>query len=424
MQIHFLFKVFRKNKNKTPIFGNNYDMNTELQSFFGRFTKAELSDILGFFDQPVDKNTKKAGLVDQTTHFIGGNPRAWMYMLPESDLMLLRDMVSAGPGQWVELLNPDYPSLLEMLGLIYIDDRDKDFVYACLDEALFFPVAAIIDHVIAEKRADGSFEIEHIALGLLNLYGVITVEAFVKQAFDMLDDDSRGADEFLKVAENRLIAMQRVFYKGEMYLVSPYAYEHEKLIDGWKKFPGKRKFASFTREQALYAGCDAPFCAYGHGTPEYDAAWAVLEDLGYDRQDVLDCLNEVWVNSQYSTDEACAEAMFSCINDRIDSFDTFEEYRKSIGIIAEYANSVPKWVLKGHTSDETGFLKLSIEVDESGFEEELSKLDGNKKGPDEQSSPLGEFYRYNMAVRHVGPDDPCPCGSGLSYRRCHGKILN
>ena len=207
-------------------------MNAALKSFFGRFTKAELSEILSFFDQPVEKNARKAGLVEQASLFIGGNPRAWMYMLPESDLMLLRDLVSAGPGQWIELLNPDYPSMLEMLGLIYIDDRDKDFVYACLEESLFFPVAAIIDHVIAEKRSDGSFEIEHLALGLLNLYGVVTVENFVHQAFEMLDEDGNGAEEFARIVENRLVATQRVDYKGEVYLVSPYVYECEKLIDG------------------------------------------------------------------------------------------------------------------------------------------------------------------------------------------------
>ncbi len=399
-------------------------MDTALKSFFGRFTKAELGDILGFFDQPVEKSARKASLVEQASSFIGGNPRAWMYMLPESDLMLLRDLVSAGQGQWVELVNPDYPSMLEMLGLIYIDDRDKDFVYACLDESLFFPVAAIIDHVIAEKRADGSFEVERLALGLLNIYGVVTVEAFVKQAFDMLEDTGNGAEEFVKIAENRLVSMQRVSYKGEMYLVSPYAYEYEKLIDGWNQFPGKRGFASFTRDEALYAGSDAPFCGFGHGTPEYDAAKDVLEDLGYDRQDVLDCLNEVWVNAQYSMDDACAEALFSCINDKIDEIDTFEEYRKCIDTIAEYANSVPKWLLKGHTSNETDLLRLSIKVDESSFEEEVSRLADTKKGPEDPAGPLNEFYRYNMAVRHVGPDDPCPCGSGLSYRRCHGKILN
>ena len=398
-------------------------MDRTLIRFFNRFTKDELSYILEFFDQPLEKNEKKAGLVDRTAGLIGDNPRAWMYMLTESDLMLLRDLVSAGPGQWVELLNPDYPYMLEMLNLIYIDDTNKDFVYASLDEALYSHVASIIDHVIAEKRVDGSFETERLALGLLNLYGVITVEGFVQQAFDMMDDGSNRGEQFARIAENRLVAIQRATYKGEMYLVSPYAYEFEKLIDGWAEFPDTGGFASFTKEEALHAGSDAPFCAFGYGTPEYNAAWDVLEDLGYERQDILDCLNEVWVNAQYAMDEACAEALFSCVNDRINEIDTFDEYRRYIDTIAAYANSVPKWLLKGHSSTESNLLKLSIKVDEASFEEELPEEQA-KKGPDELPGPLNELYRYSMAVRHVGPDDPCPCGSGLSYRRCHGKNLN
>ena len=399
-------------------------MDRTLIKFFSRFTKDELSYILEFFDQPLEKNEKKAGLVDRTAGLIGDNPRAWMYMLTESDLMLLRDLVSAGPGQWVELLNPDYPYMLEMLNLIYIDDTDKDFVYASLDEALYSHVASIIDHVIAEKRVDGSFETERLALGLLNLYGVITVEGFVQQAFDMMDDGSNRGEQFARIAENRLVAIQRATYKGEMYLVSPYAYEFEKLIDGWAEFPNTGGFASFTKEEAMHAGSDAPFCAFGYGTPEYNAAWDVLEDLGYERQDILDCLNEVWVNAQYAMDEACAEALFSCVNDRINEIDTFDEYRRYIDTIAAYANSVPKWLLKGHSSTESNLLKLSIKVDEASFEEELPGEEQAKKGPDELPGPLNELYRYSMAIRHVGPDDPCPCGSGLSYRRCHGKILN
>lgn len=398
-------------------------MDRTLIKFFSRFTKDELSYILEFFDQPLEKKEKKAGLVDRTAGLIGDNPRAWMYMLTESDLMLLRDLVSAGPGQWVELLNPDYPYMLEMLNLIYIDDTNKDFVYASLDEALYSHVASIIDHVIAEKRVDGSFETERLALGLLNLYGVITVEGFVQQAFDMMDDGSNRGEQFARIAENRLVAIQRATYKGEMYLVSPYAYEFEKLIDGWAEFPNTGGFASFTKEEALHAGSDAPFCAFGYGTPEYNAAWDVLEDLGYERQDILDCLNEVWVNAQYAMDEACAEALFSCVNDRINEIDTFDEYRRYIDTIAAYANSVPKWLLKGHSSTESNLLKLSIKVDEASFEEELPEEQA-KKGPDELPGPLNELYRYSMAVRHVGPDDPCPCGSGLSYRRCHGKNLN
>ena len=400
------------------------DMEKGLLRFFERFTKPELADILEYFDHPVRRSAKKAELVESTAALIGGNPREWMYMLAESDLLLLRDLVSAGPGQWVELINPEYPSILEMLGLIYIDDSEREFVYAALDGSLYFPVAAIIDQLIAEKRSDGSFETERMALGILNIYGVISVEEFVKQAYDMLEDCKDGQEVFMRLAENRLVSLQRVVYEGEMYLVSPYAYEYEKLIDGWKEFPDIKDFAAFTMDEAVHAGSDAPFCAFGYGTSEYMAAHDVLEDLGYDRQDILDCLNEVWVNSQYAMDETCAEALFSCINDRIDDIDSFEEYRRCIDAIADYANSVPKWLLKGHSSTETDFLKLSIKVDESGFDGDFPEPGETEKGPGELPGPVNELYRYSMAVKHVGPDDPCPCGSGLSYRRCHGKNLN
>ena len=34
------------------------------------------------------------------------------------------------------------------------------------------------------------------------------------------------------------------------------------------------------------------------------------------------------------------------------------------------------------------------------------------------------LYRMGLAVKPVAPDALCPCGSGLSYRNCHGKVLN
>ena len=37
---------------------------------------------------------------------------------------------------------------------------------------------------------------------------------------------------------------------------------------------------------------------------------------------------------------------------------------------------------------------------------------------------LPEGFPFGMAIPHVAADDPCPCGSGLQYRHCHGKFLN
>ena len=50
-----------------------------------------------------------------------------------------------------------------------------------------------------------------------------------------------------------------------------------------------------------------------------------------------------------------------------------------------------------------------------GYEKEL---------PEDLLKLIPGGFPYGMSVPHVAPDDACPCGSGLRYRNCHGKLLN
>ena len=34
-----------------------------------------------------------------------------------------------------------------------------------------------------------------------------------------------------------------------------------------------------------------------------------------------------------------------------------------------------------------------------------------------------QLPKVNDKAKKVGPNDPCPCGSGLKYKKCHGKIV-
>ena len=400
--------------------GTFFLMNAEVRQYFVHFTKDELSTILSYFDQPVPKKAKKAELVDIVSDFIGGHPREWLYRLTERDLKLLQLLVNAGPENWKKLESPDYPSVVALLGLIYVDDSGEEEVLASIDRSLYFPVAAILDQVMKEKEDDGSFETERTALGILNIYGAIPVEDFVDTVFTMFDEDGSGKDVTLAMADCQLIAIHRVFYKEKVYLISPYAYDYETIIDGRENFQEVKEYRLFSGEAARQAGLNAPYCAFGAGTEEFEAVRNVLDDLGYDDEEIMAEMHEIWLNAQNAADQSAAEAIFSCVNSRIDDIESFAKYRRCIDIIAAYANSIPKWLLKGSISTEVGLLQLSIKVDES-------IMDGNgldETDSEEQLGPLKEFYKYNMAVRHVAPDDPCPCGSGLSYCRCHGKRLN
>ncbi len=36
-------------------------------------------------------------------------------------------------------------------------------------------------------------------------------------------------------------------------------------------------------------------------------------------------------------------------------------------------------------------------------------------------SAAGGVVRQEQKADRVGRNDPCPCGSGLKYKKCHGK---
>lgn len=177
-------------------------------------------------------------------------------------------------------------------------------------------------------------------------------------------------------------------------------------------------------------------CIYGEDSDEGQAAMMVLGSLGLSQHDIMQEMHNIFVSSQYTMNNEAAESLFETVNSRIDSIPSFEEFRRDIDMLAAYSNTIPKWILRGKTSNETDLLKLSIRIDQAmqqefagGEQEESFGQMPSFLNPGEDvgvpsAAGLSDFFKYGFAVRHVGPDDPCPCGSGLSYRRCHGKNLS
>ena len=90
-----------------------------------------------------------------------------------------------------------------------------------------------------------------------------------------------------------------------------------------------------------------------------------------------------------------------------DDIETFEDYNDCMEIVAAYANSLPKWLLLGHSSNEANCLKVILQSEDD------SMMDLIRKNP-----------YMSLYVPPAMMDEPCPCGSGLSYRLCHGRNLS
>jgi preprotein translocase subunit SecA len=83
------------------------------------------------------------------------------------------------------------------------------------------------------------------------------------------------------------------------------------------------------------------------------------------------------------------------------TFNGMEEVQKMLNILMEYGNNMPRWILKGHSSDSI-FEKI-----------EKPRL---KSLPDKPDTTTFSFIKPR-----TGRNEPCPCGSGKKYKNCCGN---
>jgi preprotein translocase subunit SecA len=100
--------------------------------------------------------------------------------------------------------------------------------------------------------------------------------------------------------------------------------------------------------------------------------------------------------------------------------------------LADFANNLPLWHLRGFTATdyrtEAFVSKLSTKEPLGPMLRKLKKeaylmtdiLNGKTSLPNHAESSTEE---NPWEGQKIGRNDPCPCGSGLKYKKCHGKGL-
>lgn len=374
-------------------------------------TREHLLAILDYFRMPLGHPGNKRQIVRELGRFLIDAPEVWLDRLSEQDLRILQTLVRRGPDVQVRFAQPDYISVVEILQIVEATPPEDGFLYLSLPLPFYLIIRSRIDGIIARKEADGSFEIERLIFGYVNIYGVVPLSTFVDLLFRGVKSEEKARELTGRVADCPLIGLFQEEYKGEFYLVSPFVEDFEEILEMRRiSFKSLRKYAPVRRELALQAGLNAPFCAYGMDTPEGVNLTQMLISLGYEGDELIQTVHDIWLDAQYALDEEATEALFSPVTSRQDDIRSFTLYQDCINTIVEYANSVPKWLLKGRSSNEADQMRLSIRIGDLA--------DGYN------SDPGLELYKLGLAVKPVDPDDPCPCGSGLSYRFCHGKYIS
>lgn len=76
--------------------------------------------------------------------------------------------------------------------------------------------------------------------------------------------------------------------------------------------------------------------------------------------------------------------------------DSFEEFQYIASLLMNIHNNTRQWILKGNTPSEVGKMRQPLDKEESNV------IDFKTR-------------------RKIGRNDPCPCGSGIKYKKCCGK---
>ena len=423
---------------------------SQLRNILDGFQKYELEDISILFGAHLPARLRKSELVGRLSCYLSERPQNWLNHLLEQDLRLLRQLVQAGPDTRVRQDIPDYPSVLEASGLVETAPREDDYRDIWVRKEIHGIVAPHLEAAIREGERSGRFVIERVAMGYLNLYGVLPYTLFIDLMMDFYERHfGSDFDQMVALLNQSPIVMlcrcQGLIDAGE-YLCSPQVVDVEELLERRGNLSEVKDYKRFTWEEAQEAGAGSPLVAYGLGSAAGRALVKMLRRMGYEGVELQREVHYIWLNAQYyEEDNGSMDELFVAVTSQYDWFVSDEEYRRFLQVIARYANALPRWELNGHSSDETGLLRVEVEADAALPPPEPDWLDGEvpewamphptispgytdtieKEGAIIDLSPfLPEGFPFGMAIPHVASADPCPCGSGLKYRYCHGKHLS
>ena len=403
-----------------------------LHTILNGFGKPELQDLANILGTDFSSRLRKAQIVEQLHQYITTQPRQWMSHLMERDVKLLRDLVHTGPEKVLYQDFADYPSLLEVTGLVQFDDSEDNFHKVWISREMYEIVSPEIDRVIHILERNGQFKLERIALGYLNLYGVIPTDFFVDLLMEWFEKNMGGNDKRLTklLCTTPLVKMYRYHDNWGDYVCSPCVPDIDELMTQIQEY--NLNYAPIHGFDAAEAGSGAPYFTVGLKTLEGMRLTEMLRRIGYEGFDLVKALHDTWMESQFTSaphpelyDAIYASPLFHTLNpEAIESF---------CDIICDYADAIPKWCLCGYSAKAVG----QCLCDRNAWKEVF----GGSPVPADEDYPrwtmpeptvsdgyAGEMssdgYPLGLAIPHVAPNDPCPCGSGLRYCRCHGRYLN
>lgn len=351
-----------------------------LSYYLNRLSKAELDCIRKRLGIKNASSLPKSGLVEAICPGIVNEIEYIFKNLGEMEFNLLEEIVRHGgviEGDFV-----DYDELYSLqgwgIGFPGISENLKSVVI--LPDELIPVVKKCFKNEELIKAAKTGQKFYRIMKGHLYYYGVFPI----MNLYDMIEENfpEESPHELMKYLFNNTGEDRDIGIYGE-YFYHWMVMEPEHIIHEHKARPNLN-YAQISFDRAI-AAADDDYRDWGqHERDLYDffikTGKLSFEEAG----EMVDlCIDEMKNDVKFTE-------IINYIAGNINLPD-FKSAEKMLGILQNVYNGIPKWVLKGNTSNEV-------------FEEEKKFM-----------KPLSE------KSPKVGRNEPCACGSGKKYKHCCGR---
>lgn len=417
-----------------------------LHNLVQKLKKNELIRYASNLGVEFDEKSDISKLRKAYTEFVLSHPKNLLQMLPKSDLDIIRKAKKIKAGKGVERVDDHLTPIMVMYGLADIDMPQEDILVITIAEDLLPLLVQHIDWALESEQNQLRMSLEFITEGLANIFGIVTQDEIIKclkQATENdNDEDAMKAFQIVRQYSLLLDSMEYVedlenAKEEDILFVSRYGWEdkrkmarfiaqHSKNIDSVPEFS--------LEELVKSSGALFPFIP----NPKKDEFMHYLTDkIGFDKLDAYIVCFNLWYYKihygEYSLDDMPMEVYFlSRVLAEIDQDLTDRQAEEGMQRLADFVDNLPLWHLRGFTAadypSEAFVSKLSTKEPLGSMLRKIKREASLFRGTFNEKKCLLNQTKPSMddnpwAGQKIGRNDPCPCGSGLKYKKCHGKSL-
>lgn len=370
------------------IFG---DIMTRLPEALRSLTKARLAELASEHDIPRRSKMNKEELADALVQYITDPAKleSFLYITEPREWELFQSLVKA-PVQNNTIPYGNYAHLLDR-GLVFSYFTDHKF-YLVMPDEVKDAYASLNTETFANARERRQLVYQYI-LAASHLYGAILpeklIDIFNEQNSEQLTEQelNRYLGEFL--------AREQIFYYENGHIVEMSVLEEGELETFLHNREGKPFYIPPKNEFLKYADDQ-----YFEMTPQLTALKKyVSEHLCKDKEMVEYLIDDIQLACSM---EAPLQEIIYEFERRDIIFDTMQQAETVISLITDIHNHTRLWRNAGHTPMEL---------------REISLHSGHRPN----NAPFQVLVNRQIASKKIGRNEPCPCGSGLKYKKCCGK---